>query len=127
MTLCRVLTDLGVYPTLRRGRPSVYDSPEESRRAQKEQLKIATCRRRQLLREAAANGEPPRPVFKRGRPRIYATEEEALAARKRMNKVCMTRHEELLEEAFETLRGLVAASRDTQVNSTDEQKNVSVG
>ena len=118
MTLCRVLTELGVYPTLRKGRPCIY-TPDEARRVKKEQVKIAAFHRNELIHEAAAKGEPP-PVFKRGRPRIYATEEESILARKRMNKVCNSRHEALMTDALEDLRKHVAHSRQMQERSADE-------
>ena len=91
MTLTRALHDLGVYPTLRRGRPSLYATKEEALDAKREQTRVAQCNRAQLKREAAEAGLPP-PTFKRGRPRIYETPAESRAAQQRMNQACIARH-----------------------------------
>ena len=107
MSLTKALTDLGIYPTVKRGRPSLYENREEALRAKKVQMKEAQCRRRQLLRNAAEAGDPP-PTFKRGRPRIYETLEEARAAQRRMNKDCIARQSQRLKEATQTLAELVA-------------------
>ena len=123
MTLTRALNELGVYPTMRRGRPSLYASEEEALHAKKEKTRVAQCHRLRLKREAAAAGLPP-PTFKRGRPRIYETEEESRAAQQRMNQVCIARHKERLKEAAHALAELVAAGKI--VRSTDEPKNVSL-
>ena len=123
MTLCRVLTDLGVYPPTRHGRPSLYDSAEEALRVKKAQLKAAQIQRRIRRREAADAGEPP-PIFKRGRPRIYATQEESQEVQKCQNREGRRRHEANIILATEALRELVASTRDA-VRSTDQPKNVS--
>ena len=121
MTLTRALNDLGIYPTVRRGRPSLYANEEEALQMKKIQMRAAQSHRRQLLQEAAAAGLPP-PTFKRGRPRIYETQEEARSAQRRMNKVCIARQKERLKEASQTLVELVAAGKI--VRSTDEPQNV---
>ena len=116
MTLVKVLTELGAYPVLKRGRPCLYETPDEALKVQRAQMNVSQKRRRLLKKEALEAGEPE-PMFKPGRPRLYATEAEALTAKKLMQKACYTRYKDNVRQATEAF----LASKREQVESEEQQ------
>ena len=119
MSLCRVLTELGAYPVLKRGRPRLYDTPEDAHKVARAQMNVAEKRRRLLKKEAIAAGEPE-PVFKMGRPSIYSSPEEAEETRKIKNKACIARHKENVKQAAGAFLANAQASR-TLIASTSQE------
>ena len=104
MTVCGALVELGLYTPKPRGRPPLYESPEEALRVKKAQMKAAQIARREATRQAKERGEEP-PVFKRGRPPIYASKEEALQVQRAQNRACRKQYFQRVEEVVrEALR-----------------------
>ena len=77
--IVRTLVNCGALPPKNTG--PIHALPkEDAKRITLEQAKEGYQRRKNLIMEATANGEPS-PIFKRGRPRKYNTPEEAENAR----------------------------------------------
>ena len=72
--LVRTLVNYGALPPKGTG-PINAVPKEEAKRIRAEKAKVAAERRKKLIMEATANGEPL-PIFKMGRPRKYNTPEE---------------------------------------------------
>ena len=123
MTLREALVELGVYVPPRRGKQPTYD-PEEARKVQKQQCKVAQQAIRAQERACKEAGVEP-PKRKRGRPPIYATREEARAVSRVQNAECRRRWKERLSEALLALKPkLEELSLAERARSNDQEKYI---
>ena len=88
--LVRTLVNCGALPPKSTG-PVNAVPKEEAKRIRAEKNKVAVQRRKKLIMEATANGEPL-PIFKMGRPRKYNTPEEAENAKVIQNREAWARY-----------------------------------
>ena len=123
MTICQVLTELGVHAKPPRGKPPTY-TPEEAYRVRHQQCKKAQIAMREEDMACKTAGLEP-PTRKRGRPRIYATPAEAKAAGRAQNKVCRVRLKERLEDAILALKPMLDSAREA-ARSNAQQNNLAV-
>ena len=97
--LVRTLVKCGALPTKTTG-PVNPVPKEEAERIRAEKAKVAAERRKNLIMEATANGEPL-PIFKPGRPRKYTPEEaknaKVIQRRKGWERYCDRRKQGLLK------------------------------